>query len=99
MFVEQRQHTWRSRESPLVLITATNIGETPLFLFRIGNSYFTHTFEKNGQQETETLMSQRQNKTSASNVRIILCFGFRNDELGVLELLSAKKECVTGFAD
>jgi hypothetical protein len=53
MFVEQRQHTWRSRGGALVLITAANSRGAPLLPFGIGNSYFTHTAEEDGQQETE----------------------------------------------
>jgi hypothetical protein len=52
MFVERWQYAWWSRDGTLVLITAANSGESPLLPFGIGNSYFIHTAEENGKQQT-----------------------------------------------
>jgi hypothetical protein len=55
MFVEQRQHTWRTRDGTRVLITVANSGKAPLLPFGIGNTYFSHTAVLDAQQETEML--------------------------------------------
>ena len=92
MFVQQWQHTWRPRDTPLVLITATNSGEAPLLPFRIWNSYFTHTFEKTGSMQQRSKCYKPNTNDSASNASRILYFIVRKDWHGVLELVGAKRE-------
>ena len=99
MFVEQWQHTWLSRDSPLVLITAANSGEAPLLLFRIWNSYFTQTFENKSSVQLRSKCYKPNTKVSASKASIMLYFIAIKDWLGVLELLGAKRECAIGYLD
>lgn len=98
MFVQQWQHTWRPRDTPLVLITAANSGEAPLLPFRIWNSYFTHTFAKNGRMQLRSKCYKPNTNVSASNRSRILYFIARKD-WHVLELLGAKREWAAGYPD
>ena len=99
MFVEQWQHTWQPRDTPLVLITAANSGEAPLLLFRIWNSYFTHMFGKNGSMQLRSKCYKPNTNVSASNASKILYFVARKGWHGVLELLGAKREWDASYPD